>query len=508
MALLTKVLGQLCAEETTGRIRSHWDGSRRRGEYVRWRPEAIRAAFERLGPLYIKVGQILSTRPDLVSEPLMLELGKLHDRVTATPFTDFEPVLEQELGTRWRRRFHRIDTDRPLGAASLAQVYRATLDDGSLAAVKIQRPGIRRIIHEDMRILSRGAHMLGKGAPRFNAVFDAEAILGVVFDAMRPELDFVAEAANMENARAAVAQFATLSVPEVVWATERVLVQRLAPGRSIREAVWSDFAEGERMDIGRDLMALMYRGYFVDRSFHADPHPGNIFVQPGGPASLIDWGMVGQIDRRMSIALMLMLLNVVRNDGPGSSSAWIEMGRLTPYSDISGFAADMAALVPRVYQASLQDLNFGTVLGRVLSRSSKRGIAATPMVAVVAKSFANMEGSVRYLAPELSVTGIFEDELVDIMIDLVRDLLSEGQAAASALELMYGSVIGPEQARRTLRDLSNRDLTVRIASVEEPRTAMSPSGSPFMLAGGALLGWGVAKHLPKLWHRACERSSE
>ncbi|MGW0252002.1 hypothetical protein ACWDYH_35780 [Nocardia goodfellowii] len=171
----------------------------------------------------------------------------------------------------------------------------------------------------------------------------------------------------------------------------------------------------------------------------------------------------------------------------------IEMGRLTPYSDFAGFSADMSGLVPRMYKASLAELNFGTVLGQVLTRSSKRGIAASPMVAVLAKSFANMEGTVRYLAPELSPMTGFQDGLVDIMIDLVRDMLSPAQAAATTLELMFGAAVGQQQTRRVVRDLSNRELAMQVASTDAPQSGrgsdLGKAKAAMALGSGALLGW-------------------
>jgi ubiquinone biosynthesis protein len=435
-------------------------------ELARQRARDVRMAFERLGPFYIKVGQILSTRPDLVSAPVIRELEKLHDRVSIAPFADFEAVLREELGPGWERRFANIETDAPPGTASLAQVYRVTLRDGTPAVVKIQRPGIRALVLADMTTLRRAARLAARAAPRFNAVIDIESMLQIVFDAMEPELDFTAEARNMEAVRADVERFDHLAVPRVLLATPRVLVQSLAPGVSIRDADRNAFTVAERTAIGRDLLALMYRGYFVDRVFHADPHPGNIFVQPGQRASLIDWGMVGRIDRRTSMLLVLVLLALSQNDGLGLAKAWIEMGRATPWAQVSAFSTDMAALVPKIATASLEELNFGVTLTAVLKRSTRRGIQTSPMISILGKSFGNIEGSVRYLAPELSLVEVFQDELRGVMFDLVREFLSEEQAARTALELMIGSTTVADQLRGVMRDLSNRELTLRTGPQE------------------------------------------
>jgi ubiquinone biosynthesis protein len=499
------VLGQLLTDEV-GRAVS----SRRRvigseaeaKEREQERAYNIRLALERLGPFYIKVGQILSTRPDLVPQSVINELEKLHDQVSIAPFSDFEPILADELGPDWKLRFLHVDTLQPLGAASLAQVYRVTLSDGTPAVIKIQRPGIRTIVLQDMAILRTAARLVGRTAPRFNAVIDVDSMLEIIFDAMEPELNFVAEARNMEMGRAAVQRFKHLAVPDVLLATPRVLVQSLAPGDSIRNADRSAFTVQERKAIGRDLLALMYRGYFIDRFFHADPHPGNIFVSPGEKAYLIDWGMVGRIDRRTSMLLVLVLLTLAQNDGYGLAKSWVEMGHATPWAEVPGFCLDMAALVPKIATASLEELNFGVTLTAVLKRSTKRGIQTSPVISILGKSFGNIEGSVRYLAPELSLVDVFQDELRGIMFDLVREFLSEEQAARTAIELMLGSTTVTGQVRDVLRDLSNRQFTLQTNEDGNYRDSRSTYRSP--AAGWALRSLGAA-----LWlyhrHKASRR---
>ena len=454
-------------------------------------------ALERLGPFYIKVGQILSTRPDLVPQSVISELEKLHDRVSVAPFADFEPVLAEELGPDWKLRFLNVDTLVPLGAASLAQVYRAILSDGTAAVIKIQRPGLRRIVLQDMAILRRAARLVGKAAPRFNAVIDVDAMLEIIFDAMESELDFVAEARNMEMGRAAVARFKHLAVPDVLFATPRVLVQTLAPGKSIRDADRNAFTVQQRKAIGRDLLAFMYRGYFIDRLFHADPHPGNIFVSPGEKAYLIDWGMVGRIDRRTSILLVLILLTLAQNDGHGLAKGWVEMGHATAWAEVPRFCTDMAALVPKITTASLEELDFGVTLTAVLKRSTQRGIQTSPVISILGKSFGNIEGSVRYLAPELSLVDVFQGELRGIMFDLVREFLSEAQAARTAIELMLGSTAVTGQVRDVLRDLSNREFTLQVnegGNGRNPQTRCRPPVTGWTLPSLGAALWLYRKH--------------
>ena len=425
------------------------------------RARAIRHAFEELGPLYVKVGQMLSTRPDICPQYLIDEFEHLHAKVAVAPFADFEPVLDDELGGDWRRYFRDIDPD-PIGCASMAQVYKVTLKSGKPAVVKIQRPGVKKSMLEDMAMLSTMVRKLGKRMPDLNDVLDLEAMLDVIFTSMRPELDFSIEGENMDDFRDRIADFETLAIPDVIFGTERVLVQSLAPGKSIKDVDKSKYTEAQREAIGRDLLTFQFWGYFVDRKFHADPHPGNVFISPDGQANIIDWGMVGRTDMNLSMGLMVVLISMSMNDGDTLARAWIEMGRATRRADVAGFIGDMGRLVPGIAGQSLERFNFGVQLTSVLKFSSKRGIATSPMVAILGKSFANVEGSIRYLSPELSITEAFEDEFKLIVQELAREQLGKNAMARSATQAFLLAFNGPGQVRSILADAANRDTTFRV----------------------------------------------
>ena len=467
------MLGSVAREEASGTLMRQM---RRRSnktvgdetERSASRARAIRRALEELGPFYIKIGQMLSTRPDICPEYMMEEFKNLHAAVTVTGFDEFEPVMEAELGRNWRKMFKDIETDKPLGAASLAQVYKVTLRNGKPAVVKIQRPGVAAVMRDDMALLRQVAKLLAKRFPDFNDVMDIDAMLATLFDGMEPELDFTVEAENMETAKELIEPFDNLAVPDVIHVTERVLVQSLAAGKSIREVNREAFSKQEREDIGRDLLGLMLRGLVIDRVFHADPHPGNVFVAPGEKATIIDWGMCGKIDRRMSLGLVLVLLNLSQNEGAGTAKAWIEIGRATKRANISGFINDMSMFVPTLAGASLETLDFGVALTSVLKYSARRGIQTPPAVSLIGKALANIEGSVRYLAPELEVMGVFEDAFSDLAFDLVREAASEQTAAKLLLESIVAIGTAPEQTRAFLRDVSNREMGVRVAAPAPP----------------------------------------
>jgi ubiquinone biosynthesis protein len=483
LSVLTGAARALLVAEAHRVVRRDYDAVLTPG---RQRACDVRRTLEHLGPFYIKVGQILSTRPDMVSQDMIDELRKLHDRVSVQPFSLFQPVLAAELGPRWERNFADVDIEHPLGAASLAQVYAVTLTDGRPAVVKVQRPGVGALMRTDMALLRRFLTLLTHRFPHLTAAVDVPAMMDILFEAMTAELDFTLEAQNMARARAAVCEFKHLDIPEVLHVTPRVMVQSRAPGCSVRDADPTAFSDEERTAVAHDVLAYMYRSYFVEKFFHADPHPGNIFVHPGEKASLIDWGMVGRIDRRTSTALMLMLVNLAMNDGTGVARAWIEFGHATPGADIPSFVHDMEALVPKVANASLAELNFGVTLTGVLRSSAGRGIRTNPMIGVLGKSVANLEGSVRHLAPELGITETFKEELPHLMAKIAGEYAGEHQLARIALET---AILGDnllEQGLAVLKDTANRQLTVHIGEIGTGRTNRVPRYTALALAALAL----------------------
>ena len=478
------------------------DSARRRHR----RSVRIRTLMEELGPFYVKLGQMLSTRPDIATTALTAELGCLHQAVSPTPFAQFVPVLDQELGRDWRRELRDVDDVSPLGSASLAQVYRATRADGTPVVIKIQRPGARSRVLADMAALRRAARVVGRSFPKLDMVFDTDATLAVLYDAMQPELDFRVEAQNMEYARRAAADFDLISVPGVVRATPRVLVQSLAPGHSIGSAQAASLPVELRRAAGSQLLAFMYRGYFTDRFFHADPHPGNVLVDRDHGATLIDWGMVGRLDRNLSGLGMLTLTSLAQNDARGLVSAWVGMGRATGWADLPVFQEDMSRLVPRLAAASLDNLNFGVALATILRQSARRGIRSSPMIGLLGKSFANVEGSVRLIAPELSIVQVFREALTDVMVELAREMVSVEQAARTALDGMAGGTIALDQVRSILRDVSGREGTMRVGLL--PGHGIGGEGDnplrqywPHLAVASAAL-WFLRKEArQRVWHR-------
>ncbi|MFE8978715.1 ABC1 kinase family protein [Streptomyces cyaneofuscatus] len=457
--------------------------TRARGEDTeQQRARAIRAALEQLGPLYVKIGQILSTRPDFVPDYVREELALLTDQATVRPFATFVPALETELGPHWRDLFSSFETDRPLGAASLAQVYRATRRDGTPCVVKIQRPGSHGTVLGDMAVLRRVTRVIGRAAPRFNEVIDTGAMLDVIFRAMNDELDFTREAANMKAARKAAKEFKTIHVPKALLATPSVLIQTLADGQAAHRLKEGELSRKQRKRMAKEFVAYMFKGFFVERTFHADPHPGNVLVSPDGKAHVIDWGMVGRIDRSISAAMLGTMIGMAYNDGPALAQSWIRMGSTTPWSDIGGFTSDIARFVPHVTNASLSELNFGVALTSVLTFSTNRGIQTSPNISILGKSVANMEGTVRHIHPSLKLADSIRDVLQDILLDMARDLGSPEQLAQYGLHALHVLTQMPGQGTRALNDVADRQLTLHNHTRLHDTRASKPAFAALLLA--------------------------
>jgi len=455
------VLGELMAGEARLRWQRSRDGLADPEDFERARAAALRQSLEHLGPLYIKVGQVLSTRPDLVSQTVIDALQDLHEQVMVRPFSEFEPVLARNLGAHWHHRFTEIDTETPLGAASIAQVYRAVQNDGLEVVLKVQRPGVAASTRLDMEILAQAVKLAMRRAPTISEIFQPEAMLEVVFSAMRPEIDFTAEAANMEDFREMLEQFDHLEVPEVLDVTKEVLIMTKAPGVSIRECNLADFSDKEREAIARDMCAMLFHGFMVDGLFHADPHPGNVFVAPGEPATVIDFGMVGRIDRRMALGYTRFMMATALNDGEAAGRAALEMGTLTSRANIAGFLSDMQRYIPTMANQSLQNMEFGNDFNQFLVFCTKRGIAVNPSIALFGKATANLEGSLRRFAPELTPFDVFRDTMGDIVRDQAKQMMEEEEVLRIANEAFAATRSLPEQLRYLAQAIVNGQYVLR-----------------------------------------------
>jgi ubiquinone biosynthesis protein len=360
----------------------------------------LRSALEELGPTFAKIGQILSTRPDLVPPEFIEELATLQDRVPPLSEEQVVRVMEQELGVPWEDVFDDIDAD-PLAAGTIAEVHRATLANGERVVVKVQRPDAKEQIEQDLALLEVFAEKVGR-RPGLRQVIDMEAVFEHLSDSLHRELDFRQEAENMRRLEEVVGQFSRLRVPEVHgdYSTSRLLVMKDVGGGPIMDAPMGV----PRKEAARQLLESFYKQIMVDGFFHADPHPGNLMWQPDEERLyFLDLGMVGEVGAEMREQMMLLLMAFWQEDVAFLTDVSLMGAGAIDRTDLdtAAFSEEIGALMAKYRTASLKDIQLGPVLQEMTEISLRHGVPLPASLTLMAKALAQMQLAAAELDPEL-----------------------------------------------------------------------------------------------------------
>lgn len=367
-------------------------------------PVELRTALEELGPTFVKFGQVLSTRPDLVPEDYIKELAKLQDTAPTLPLQDIKKVVRAELGDDPERVYACFDEE-PLAAASLAQVHAARLADGSEVIVKVQRPDIRAQIDTDIDILFRLAGLLEQ-------VFDRARTYGVVdivdeFSlVIREELDYTREGRNTDRLRENMGDVRNVKVPKVHWAltTPKVLTIERIPGTKVSETEQL-VAEGHDLKrIAQTLSSAFLEQVFVDGFFHADPHPGNILITPEEEIGLIDVGQVGRLDSESKTGALRLLIAFQHQDTRRFAEEVVALGIAREEVDIPRLTRDLLRILREYYDMPSRNVNIGQILMKTMDVSATHKVRLPTSFAVLGKVLANIDGINRRLDPDFNFT--------------------------------------------------------------------------------------------------------
>jgi ubiquinone biosynthesis protein len=368
-------------------------------------PVQVRLALEELGPTFVKLGQILAGRADLFGPEWIAEFGKLHSHVPPLPLEALRAQLREDLGGEPEAVFARFDAE-PLAAASIAQVHRARLADGTDVIVKIRRPGIRDTVEADLRLLERLAALAEAELPALKP-YRPRLLVREFARSLRRELDLAAECRFAERVAANLAPLPFIVIPRVHWAhtSERVNVQD-----------WIDGTPGDALDrvtpeAGFDRALLARRGaqavlkmIVQDGFFHADPHPGNVFYLPDNRVAFIDFGMVGRLSARRREELLALLLGLVERNPQAVADVLLDWTGDDHGVNLGQLETEIETFVDQYHGAPLAELNLGQMLGEVTAILREHHLGLPSDLALLIKAFISLEGMGRGLDPGFHMT--------------------------------------------------------------------------------------------------------
>jgi len=370
------------------------------GELTTWK--RLRLMIEELGPTFIKIGQILSLRPDLIPPPLLLELQKLQDSVASEPFAAIRGVIEKSLGRPLEEYFSYFDAQ-PLAGASLSQVHRAVLrENRTVVAVKVQRPHIRQKIDTDLTILEHIAQQL-HGHMDAVAPYDLPALVREIKRVLRQEIDFSREARHMQIARNAFADDSSVFIPQVVGdcSTSRVLTMELAVGIKIKDL--ADHRDINPQSLARSGLRLTIKQIFEDGFFHADPHPGNVLVMPGNVFCLLDWGMVGRLTPSVRLQLVDLIEAAIDKDSERLMEMILTIVKPMGEVDQQYLEKELLTILDIHYSLPLNEINIGSLLLEISAMIHENRLRLPADLAIMIKALITAEGTARSLYPGLNV---------------------------------------------------------------------------------------------------------
>ncbi|HEX6510607.1 MAG TPA: AarF/UbiB family protein, partial [Chloroflexota bacterium] len=411
----------------------------------------VREALDELGPTFAKLGQILSTRPDLIPPAFVDELASLQERVTPLTEAEVVAVMEAELGVPWEDVFESIDPV-PLAAGTIAQVHRAMLESGERAVVKVQRPNAQSDIMQDLGLLELFAEKAAH-RPALRRVFDIPVLIEHLSTSLRRELDFTREAANIRRMHEVLEPFTRLEVPRVFeeYSTSRLLVMQEVQGVPIAEAPPGP----ARSEAARQLLEAYYHQVMTEGFFHADPHPGNMKWW-NDKIYLLDLGMVGEVDADVRQLILMLLLSFSQRDAKFMSEvifllAGAEGGG--DLGDVPAFQEELEGLIARYRDLSLREIQLGPLLQEVTMISLKHNVRLPASLALTGKAFSQMQLAAAELDPTLDPFAVAESYILRNTLRRVASALNpqtvvyEAHKASARLSRVVEAVEGALGAR-------------------------------------------------------------
>ena len=433
------------------------------------RAEAERLAkdLENLGPTFIKLGQLLSTRSDLLPAVYLEALSRLQDDVEPVPLADVQKTIEEELGVRLSKAFSMFD-EQPLASASLGQVHRAALRDGRTVAIKVQRPGIVEQVKADLSVLDEIAAFVDHHT-KVGRRYEFAPMIGEFRKALMEELDYNIEAGNLRTLSRNLAEFDRLIVPAPVegYVSTRVLAMDYVRGTKVTGLNPIALIDVDPDGLAEELIRAYLHQILIDGFFHADPHPGNVFITDDGRIALIDLGMVGHVSPTLQDKLLKLVLAISEGRGEEAADSAIALGEVREGFDEAAFKRDVVGVVGRYYGASLENFEVGKIILEVNRSSGAHGIKSPVELTMLGKTLLTLDHIARTLAPALDVNAAIRRHASNLMQRRLLKSLSPGTVFSAVLEAKEFAEQLPRRINRVLESLASSQLKMKVELIDE-----------------------------------------
>ncbi|MCK4592102.1 AarF/ABC1/UbiB kinase family protein [Candidatus Parcubacteria bacterium] len=423
-------------------------------------PQRTRLACEELGPTFIKLGQILSVRPDLIPYEFTKEFSKLQDEVLPFSFEEVEEQFERELGKSINELFIEFDK-RPVAAASLSQVHKAKLISGETVAVKIQRPNVRKVIETDISILFSLVKFAEK---RFinGRLFQPVEIIREFSQSVEKELDFINEGHNIEKFRTNFRESETVHIPKVYWksTTKKILTMEFIEGVKISKVINLKDSNFDKKIISDRGIDMILKQILVDGFFHGDPHPGNIFIMKDNIIAPIDFGMVGRIEENTMINMADFLIAAISNDADKVVRVLENMDIVDSEMDLKKIRVEIGYFMDKYYNVSLKQLEMGRIIEEIMKIMIQHQIKVPSDLVLLTKALVTIEGIGRELDPDFNMVARakpFANELIKRKYSLGNLLKVSGKFTE---ELFNSMKTFPNEFSYLIRNLRKGKLTI------------------------------------------------
>lgn len=414
--------------------------------------ERMRLALEELGPTFVKLGQILSTRPDVIPRNFILEFSKLQDHVPSFPFEAALDQIRTELKREPEECFSFIDPE-PLAAASIAQVHRARLLSGEEVVIKVRRPGVVEFVETDIDAIMGLASLAERHLPQ-SEIYDPVGLVKEFARTIRREMDFAREGHTIEKFAENFAGDATLHFPKVYWdqTARGVLTMEFIDGIKVSDSAALDAAGLDRRLIARRGADAFLKMVLTHGFFHGDPHPGNVLILPDNVICLLDYGMVGRLDAQLKGYLTDILLAIVQRDVDEVISLLLYSGEITDTLDTRALRRDLSAFIDSYYEIPLHEIEVGRMLLEFLEIITTYRIKFQPDLMLLSKALVAIEGMGRELDPDFDMV----EHLRPFMKKAVKDRVSPRQIMREMSSHLLSYVTLARNLPRDLKEFLNR----------------------------------------------------